>query len=56
MFTETTQSGLNHLLFRCENEERDISGGKRGTYGLQNIGAFPYAGIASYMFLLKGIK
>ena len=24
---DLTDSGLNHLLYRCENEERDISGG-----------------------------
>ena len=45
-----TDSGLNHLLYRCENEERDISAGKRGTYGLSS--SFPYAGITSFMHLL----
>lgn len=34
MFNNTPMAGLNHLLFRCDHEERDISGGKRGAYGL----------------------
>ena len=31
-------SAINHIFFRCENEEKDISSGKRGTYGLKNYG------------------
>jgi len=27
-------AALNHLLFRCEPEEKEISGGRRGPYGL----------------------
>lgn len=44
------------MLFRCEPEERDISGGKRGPYGLDNYGVFPYAGLTSYMHLLRKYK
>lgn len=34
VFTGSPQSALNHVLFRCEHEERDLSGGTRGSYGL----------------------
>jgi hypothetical protein len=34
LFGEVPLSGFNHLLFRCDNEEKEISGGIRGTYGL----------------------
>ena len=39
VFDENTpSSAINHVLFRCEHEEHDISGSKRGTYGLSNYG------------------
>lgn len=36
--TNASASAINHILFRCDNEEKDISTGKRGTYGLKNYG------------------
>lgn len=56
LFSKTPYAGFNHLLFRCDSEERDISNGKRGAYGLKNSGAFPYCGIASFIHLLGKIK
>lgn len=56
LFSMTPMAGLNHILYRCDEEEKDISNGKRGTYGLKSTGAFPYAGISSYIYLLKRIK
>ena len=56
LFSEVPLSGLNHLLFRCEQEERDLSNGTRGTYGLTQYGAFKYAGIASVMHVLRHLK
>lgn len=56
LFGETPLSGFNHLLFRCETEEREISGGKRGPYGLEKYGVFTYSGIASFMTLLRKLK
>lgn len=49
-------SGLNHILFRCEAEEREISDGKRGPYGLQSSGVFRYAGITSFMTHYRRLK
>ena len=47
---------LNHLLFRCDNEEKDISGGKRGPYGLPKQGQFVYAGLQSLIHLFQKLK
>jgi len=38
MFTNIPNSALNHVLFRCEHEERDVSGGKISPYGLKSTG------------------
>jgi glycogen debranching enzyme len=56
LFGETPFSSFNHLLFRCESEEREISGGKRGPYGLEKYGVFTYSGIASFMTILRDLK
>ena len=56
MFDRTPNSGLNHVLFRCEPEEKDISNGKRGPYGFQEYGCMPYSGIASLMHMVKKVK
>ena len=56
MFKGSPQSALNHVLFRCEHEERDISGGKISPYGLKSTGQFIYSGITSYMHLLNEYK
>jgi len=49
-------TGFNHLLFRCESEEKEISANTRGPYGLEKYGAFTYAGIASVVRLIKELK
>jgi glycogen debranching enzyme len=56
MLDQAPVSAINHLLFRCENEERDISAGKRGPYGLSNYGVFPYSGLTSFMQFLRKFK
>jgi glycogen debranching enzyme len=56
MFDRTPSSGLNHVLFRCEPEEKDISAGKRGPYGFQEYGCLSYSGIASLMHMIKKVK
>ena len=37
--------GMNHLLWRCSNEELDISGNLRDLYKVQGVQEFQYAGI-----------
>lgn len=48
-------SSLNHLLFKCEVEEKDIDP-KRGPYGFEKKGKLKYAGIASFIYYLKKLK
>lgn len=50
------ESGLNHVLFRCDPEEKDISAGARGPYGFSQYGQLPYAGIASLMHMFRKTK
>ena len=47
---------MNHILFRCDAEEFDISQGKRGPYGLHGYGQFPYAGLTSVMHIINNQK
>lgn len=56
MLEQVPTAGINHILFRCQEEEHDISGGKRGPYGLENYGQFPYAGLASTFHMLRKTK
>jgi glycogen debranching enzyme len=56
MFQHSPATALNHVLFRCEHEEKDISAGTRGPYGLPSSGSFAYAGIVSYIHLLEKLK
>lgn len=49
-------SALNHVLFRCSDEEMDISARTRGPYGLEKNGQFIYAGITSFIHLLRKLK
>jgi glycogen debranching enzyme len=52
LFEETNIADFNHLLYKCEQEELDISGGKRGTYAITGH-QFEYAGIASVVAILQ---
>ena len=56
LFEVTTSSELNHLMFRCESEEKDISKGARGPYGLSSYGQFKYAGLQSFVHLIRLLK
>ena len=56
IFSSMPLSAFNHLLFRAEPEEKEISNDKRGTYGLQNYGSFKYSGLASIMHMLRYLK
>jgi glycogen debranching enzyme len=48
-------SDLNMLLYRCDPEERDCSGGKDGTYIVPNHGQLVYAGLQGWMSCLRDI-
>lgn len=56
IFSEAPFSAINHLLFRCKEEELEISSGSRGPYGLDNYGQFAYAGITSFIHILNELK
>ena len=56
IFQDIPETGLNHLLFRCDAEEFDITKGGRGPYGLHNYGQFAYAGITSVMHIINNQK
>jgi glycogen debranching enzyme len=47
-----TVSQINHILFRCDTEERDIVEG-RGPYGLKSSGSFKYAGLAGVVHVIR---
>ena len=46
---------LNFVLYRCDPEERDTSGGKDGVYEIPNFGPLVYAGLQGWWSLLKDI-
>lgn len=46
---------LNFLLYKCEAEERDASGGQDGVYDIPGYGKLVYAGLQGWWSLLKGI-
>ena len=47
---------LNHALFRCDQEEREVSGGRRGVYALNGYGPMTYAGLQGVMSILSEIR
>lgn len=46
---------LNAILYRCEPEERDASGGRDGVYTIPGVGPLKYAGLAGWVSVLKSI-
>ena len=46
---------LNFILYRCEAEERDSSGGEDGVYALPDYGPLVYAGLQGWWTILKGV-
>eukprot|EP00096_Caligus_rogercresseyi_P011710 TRINITY_DN4700_c0_g1_i1.p1 TRINITY_DN4700_c0_g1~~TRINITY_DN4700_c0_g1_i1.p1 ORF type:complete len:297 (-),score=30.78 TRINITY_DN4700_c0_g1_i1:61-951(-) len=44
-------SDMNHVLFRCDQEERDLNGG--GAYTLDGYGPLKYAGLQGFMSILS---
>ena len=46
---------LNILLYRCDGEERDLSGGQDGAYNVPGYGPLVYCGLEGWIFPLRGI-
>lgn len=46
---------LNFLLYRCDAEERDATGGKDGVYDIPGHGKLVYAGLQGWWSILKNI-
>ncbi|KAL5052147.1 hypothetical protein BDW71DRAFT_170264 [Aspergillus fruticulosus] len=46
---------LNFVLYRCDAEERDSSGGQDGVYNIPNYGPLVYAGLQGWWSILEGI-
>lgn len=47
---------INHVLFRCEKEELDITNKKRGNYEIQGFGKFVYSGISHIQHEINKLK
>lgn len=52
---ELTLVDLNFLMYKCEPEERDASGGRDGTYDIPGHGKIVYAGLQGWWSILKDI-
>lgn len=46
---------LNAILYRCEAEERDASGGVDGVYSIPQVGTLVYAGLEGWISVLKKV-
>ena len=46
---------LNFVLYRCDAEERDFSGGADGVYGIPNYGPLVYAGLQGWWSVLREV-
>lgn len=44
------------MLYRCENEERDQSGGQRGCYDIPAYGKMVYGGLQGVVSVLADLK
>ncbi|KAL2815636.1 glucanotransferase domain of glycogen debranching enzyme-domain-containing protein [Aspergillus cavernicola] len=54
-FSELNLVDLNLVLYRCEAEERDLSGGQDGVYSIPNHGPLVYAGLQGWWSVLEDI-
>jgi glycogen debranching enzyme len=54
-FGELDLIDLNFVLYRCDAEERDASGGKDGVYSIPNHGPLVYAGLQGWWSVLENI-
>lgn len=54
-FKECSLIDLNHVLYRCDPEERDYSGGNDGTYTIPGHGTLVYAGLQGWWSVLRDV-
>jgi glycogen debranching enzyme len=54
-FAELSLVDLNFVLYRCDAEERDLSGGQDGVYNVPNHGPLVYAGLQGWWSVLEDI-
>ena len=54
-FGELSLIDLNLVLYRCESEERDWSGGSDGVYDIPNYGPLLYAGLQGWWSILRNV-
>ncbi|KAL4884419.1 hypothetical protein BJY04DRAFT_182448 [Aspergillus karnatakaensis] len=54
-FSGSNLVDLNFVLYRCEAEERDSSGGQDGVYNIPNHGPLIYAGLQGWWSVLENI-
>lgn len=54
-FRELDLIDLNFLLYRCDAEERDSSGGERGVYEIPGHGKLVYAGLQGWWSVLEPV-
>ncbi|KAF8543569.1 glucanotransferase domain of glycogen debranching enzyme-domain-containing protein [Trichophaea hybrida] len=54
-FSAVNLADLNFILYRCDAEERDSSGGKDGVYNIPGYGALVYAGLQGWWSVLKDV-
>ncbi|KAH8703379.1 putative glycogen debranching enzyme Gdb1 [Talaromyces proteolyticus] len=54
-FSKLNLIDLNFVLYRCEAEERDSTGGKDGVYNIPKHGTLVYAGLQGWWSVLESI-
>ena len=54
-FSNLSLVDLNFLLYRCDAEERDYSGGTDGVYDIPNYGPLVYAGLQGWWSVLRDV-
>ncbi|KAL4929216.1 putative glycogen debranching enzyme Gdb1 [Aspergillus undulatus] len=54
-FSELNLIDLNFVLYRCDAEERDSSGGQDGVYDIPNHGPLIYAGFQGWWSILEDV-
>lgn len=54
-FGELDLTDLNFVLYRCDAEERDSSGGQDGAYAIPDFGPLVYAGLQGWWSVLEPV-